>query len=240
MPRGIAVDGSGNLYIADNRNYRIRKVSTDGIITTVAGTGIRGYSGDGGAATSAQVIPSYLALDGSGNIYFLDGAEWGNFWSGARVRKVSTDGRITKVAGTGEVSTISGDGGPATSAALFVPQGIAVDGSGNLYIAEDGYSYRVRKVSTDGIITTVFGKPDLARPTGIAVDSSGNLYIADFAYFIPEDPVYSYGGGRIHRISADASSPRWPAVSLTRAIQVMADRLPKHNCGFREALPPMA
>jgi uncharacterized protein (TIGR03437 family) len=186
LPQGVAVDGSGNLFIADNGNSRVRKVSTNGIITTVAGTGFQGFSGDGGAATSAHLInPTGVAVDGSGNLFIAD--SYNN-----RIRKVSTNGIITTVAGNGTMG-FSGDGGPATSASLASPNAVAVDGSGNLFIA-DYNNNRVRKVSTTGIITTVAGNgtagfsgdggpatgAQIWGPDGVAVDASGNIFIADF------------------------------------------------------------
>ncbi len=190
FPNGVAVDGSGNLYIADSGNDRIRKVDPTGTITTVAGMGEngrgRGYSGDGGPAVEAQLAgPVGVAVDGSGNLYIADR---GN----RRIRKVDSRGRITTVAGTGEHG---GDGGPAARAQLNSPAGVAVDGSGNLYIA-DRDNDRIRKVDSTGTITTVAGggrgnglgnggPAVLARlngPAGVAVDGSGNLYIADSNY----------------------------------------------------------
>jgi len=183
-PAGVAVDSSGNLYIADRDNDRIRKVTSGGIISTVAGTGAWGYSGDGGAATDAQLYaPRGVAVDSSGNLYIAD-------FDNHRIRKVTSSGIISTMAGTGAFG-YSGDGGAATSAQLDSPTGIAVDSSGNLYIA-DLFNHRIRKV-TSGIISTVAGtgaqgysgdggaatSAQLNRPYGVAVDSSGNLYIAD-------------------------------------------------------------
>jgi hypothetical protein len=183
--RGVAVDAAGNLYIADWVNSRVRKVSTSGMITTVAGSGTYGFSGDGGPATDASLSSPYgVAVDAAGNLYIADA---GN----SRVRKVSTSGTITTVAGSGTYG-FSGDGGPATNAALSSPQGVALDAAGNLYIA-DAQDTRVRKVSTSGTITTVAGSgtygfsgdggpatdAGLKGPTGVAVDAAGNLYIAD-------------------------------------------------------------
>jgi hypothetical protein len=137
-PQGLAVDGAGNLFIADSNNHSIRKVSVSGIITTVAGNGTSGSSGDGDPATSAQLsYPQGLAVDGAGNL-FIAGDN--------RIRKVSASGIITTVAGNG-ISGFSGDGGPATSAALFYPKGLAVDDAGNLFIADGP---RVRKVPPAG------------------------------------------------------------------------------------------
>jgi hypothetical protein len=188
LPQGIAVDTAGNLFIADTGNHCIRKVdASTGVITTVAGTGTAGYSGDGGAATAAQLnSPQSIAVDASGNIYFTDTAN-------NRVRKVDvTWGTITTVAGTG-VADYGGDNGQATAAMLNYPAGIAVDTVGNLYIA-DTANNRVRMLDTStGIITTVAGNgvatylgdngqataASLNGPTGLAVDASGNLYISD-------------------------------------------------------------
>ena len=145
----MAVDGQGNVYIADFFNSRVRKVSPGGTITTFAGTGIQGFSGDGGPATSARLLgPQGVAVDGQGNVYIADGND-------DRVRKVSPAGTITTFAGTGHTG-FSGDGGPATSAQLSSPYGVAVDGKGNVYIA-DRQNIRVRKVSPGGTITTFAG-----------------------------------------------------------------------------------
>ncbi len=185
LPSGVALDASGNLYIADKGNNRIRKVSASGIITTVAGNGTGGYGGDGGPATSAQLSgPFAVTLDAAGNLYIAD-------WTNQRIRRVSTSGVITTVAGNG-AADYGGDGGPATSAPMYYPCGMAVDASGNLYFADNGNN-RVRKVSTSGIITTVAGNgtggyggdggaataAQLWGPVGVALDSSGNLYIAE-------------------------------------------------------------
>ena len=187
-PRGVAVDGSGNLYIADNQGNAIRKVVAEtGIITTVAGNGTPGYSGNGGPATSAQFNqPGGVAVDGSGNLYIAD-------YRNSAIRKVAAaTGRITTIAGNGAPG-YSGDGGLATSARLAYPRGVAVDGSGNLYIA-DADNNMVRAVAAvTGIITTVAGSgtmgysddggpavdAQLVLPLGVAVDGSGNLYIAE-------------------------------------------------------------
>ena len=181
-PSGVAVNASGNLYIADTDNRRIRKVDKNGIITTVAGNGIGGYSGDGGPATQAQLVrPSGVTVDASGNFYIAD-------TSNDRIRKVDTKGIITTVAGNG-MWGYGGDGGPATQATLNSPSGVTVDPSGNLYIA-DTSNDRIRKVDTKGIITTVAGNDErgdgglatdanLRHPSGVDIDGLGNLYIAD-------------------------------------------------------------
>src|SRR5439155_1718972 len=139
----------GSLYIVDQYNQRIRKVAPDGIITTVAGSGSAGFSGDGGLATSAQLHnPQGVALGLDGSLYIADN-------DNQRIRKVSPAGIITTVAGSGE-SGSSGDGGPATAAQLSYPRGLALGPDGSLYIADQD-SQRVRRVSPAGIITTVAG-----------------------------------------------------------------------------------
>jgi len=179
-PEGLAVDAAGNLYIADL--HRVRRVSASGIITTVAGNGEAGFSGDGGPATGAQLMPIGVAVNAAGNLYIAESS---------RVRKVSSSGIITTIAGN-DTAGFSGDGGPATSAQLNSVEGLAVDAAGNLYITET-YN-RVRKVSSNGIITTLAGNgtqgfsgdggpvtsAQLSGPHGVAVDGAGNLYIADF------------------------------------------------------------
>jgi PKD repeat protein len=205
-PVGVAVDGQGNLYIADRDNNRIRKVS-GGIITTVAGTGVAGYSGDGGQATSAQIRSPYgIALDAQGNLYIAD-------FNNNRVRKVTTAGVISTIAGTG-VAGYSGDGGQATSAQLKGPVAVALDAQGNLYIA-DYSNYRVRKVTTAGVISTVAGtgvpgfsgdggpatSAQTGSPAGVAVDVSGTLYIADWS----NNRIRAVSGGNITTIAGSTA-----------------------------------
>jgi sugar lactone lactonase YvrE len=238
-PAGIALDGNGNLYIADSGNHVVRQVTTDGIITTIAGTGVAGSAGDGGPAQNAQLnIPVAVAVDGVGNIYVAEQA-------GARVRRIGPDGTIVTVAGTG-VLGVSGDNGPATAARLNAPHGLAFDAKGNLLIAEgaaivmirpdgtiarlagngpggysgdggpataaavnwiwsvavgpDGSVYGadprdsvVRKITPDGRINTFAGNgvngytgdggpatnASLRAPSSVVVDAAGNVYIAD-------------------------------------------------------------
>ncbi len=185
MPQGVAVDAAGNLYIADTYNYRVRKVAVDGTITTVAGNGTAGFSGDGGPATGAQLnAPAGVAVDLAGNLFIAD---CGN----NRVREVAPNGTITTVAGNG-TGGYAGDGGPAISAQLNSPSGVAADGAGSLYVA-DTCNHRIRKVAIDGTITTVAGTgtagysgdggsatvAQLNYPYGVAVDAAGRIYIAD-------------------------------------------------------------
>ena len=184
-PSGVALDAAGNLYIADRGNNRIREVGANGIISTVAGNGTNGYSGDGGAATNANLNSPYgVAVDSSGNLYVAD---TGNH----RIRKVAANGVISTVAGKG-TAAYSGDGGTATNASLNSPYGLAVDSSGSLYVADTG-NQRIRKVAASGSISTVAGKggagytgdngaatnANVNSPYGVALDAFGNLYIAD-------------------------------------------------------------
>ncbi len=185
LPGGLTFDAAGDLYFADEQNNVIRKIDTAGNITTVAGNGTSGFSGDGGPATSAQLAdPSGVAIDAAGNLYVLDP---GN----TRIRKVDASGTITTFAGNGQFG-FSGDGGPATAASLSDIQGARFDGAGNLYVPQCT-NPAVRKIDTNGIITTVAGTGTggfagdggpataalLQCPSGVAIDSSGNLYIAD-------------------------------------------------------------
>jgi hypothetical protein len=186
-PKTVAVDALGNVYVGEAFS-RVRKVARDGTISTVAGTGTSGFSGDGGLAAAATLSwPSGLAVDGAGSLYIADRD---NF----RIRKVTPDGIITTVAGTGYVGPFpglggySGDGGPATLARLSAPSGIAVDVKGNLYIADQDNG-RVRVVTADGIIRTVAGPqmPDQSQPlypTAVALDRAGDLFIADNAVLV--------------------------------------------------------
>ncbi len=178
----VALDGAGNLYICELTN-RIRKVDTNGIITTVAGTGQPGYKGDGGPATSAELqFPQGMTVDTAGNIYFSDNTFY--------IRKVNTSGIISTIAGNGKLPA-PGEGTPALSTGMG-PIWVAVDGAGNLYYAEPSLG-RVRQINTSGIVNTVAGQVGsfnlgdggpatsayLQNPTGVAVDNSGNIYIAD-------------------------------------------------------------
>ena len=196
FPSSMAMDKSGNLYIADSANLRIRKVDTSGNISTVAGTGVTGNAGDGKAATAAQFgPPGGIAVDGSGNVYFSD---TGNHV----IRKIGTDGNISRFAGNGTLGFL-GDITPYTSptAAIVLasdaevsgPTGIAVDSKGNVYFSDTGNN-RIRRVSAkDSSITTIAGDgtgnyygdgagaaySEINHPTGMAFDASDNLYFAD-------------------------------------------------------------
>lgn len=163
-PFGIALDSTGNLYIADNQNYRIRVVNTAGIINTICGTGVAGYTGDGGPATMAKIGYSQgITVDPFGNIYYSD-------LGYNVVRKINTAGIITTVAGNG-VADSTGDGGPATLASLSAPRGLAADRAGNLYIADVGNN-RIRKVSPSGSISTFLRN----SAWDVKVNAAGDLF----------------------------------------------------------------
>jgi uncharacterized protein (TIGR03437 family) len=180
----VATDAAGNIYACDASNDIVVRIAPSGALTVVAGNGLRGYSGDGGPATSASLSqPQAVAVDANGDLYIADS-------NNNRIRRVRA-GVITTVAGNG-VSGFSGDGGAATSAQLRLPSGVALDGSGNLYIA-DTLNHRIRRVAPSGTISTVAGigvgaflgdggaatAAALNSPRGLAADAAGNLYIAD-------------------------------------------------------------
>jgi len=184
-PFGVAVDAAGGVYVADEFNNRIRTVTPGGIIDRLGGTGVAGYSGDGGPATLAQLnLPTDVEVDASGNVFVAD-------FANHRIRKISPTGLITTVAGTG-VDGYSVDQGPATSARLSAPIGVGLDADGNLLIA-DNNNARVRRVDSNGVITTVVGSgltgaagdggpataAELNHPFDVTTDDAGNLYLAD-------------------------------------------------------------
>jgi hypothetical protein len=206
-PTSVAVDAAGNLFIADSYNNRVRKVTPDSVIRTVAGSGTNGFSGDGGPATSASLsYPTGVAVDAAGNLFIAD-------TSNNRIRKVTPDGVIRTVAGGAFnfSGTISGDGGLATSASLFYPTSVAVDAAGNLFIA-DQYDQRIRKIIPSGLISTVAGNgtagfsrdgvpatsASLNFPSGVAVDAAGNLFISN------SDTEYVDGTSRIRKVERRA------------------------------------
>jgi serine/threonine-protein kinase len=184
-PVGVAVGGDGSLYIADRDNAAVRVVAPNGIIRTVAGTSVSGYSGDGGPGTQAKLSdPENIVVDRRGRVFFTDQIN-------ERIRMIDLDGTITTVAGTGDAGD-DGDGGPATDAMLDEPYGLAIDPAGNLYVA-DSSGARVQRIARDGVITTVAGtgvpgesgdggqatQAQIGQPSALAVDASGNLYIGD-------------------------------------------------------------
>ena len=203
-PTGIAVDSAGDIFFADTHNQRVREIN-GGKITTVAGTGVAGFSGDGAAASAAQLsYPTAVSVDGSGNLYIADS-------NNHRIRMVS-GGTITTVAGDGE-QLFSGDGGPATSAGLDTPSGVVADSSvpGRFYIS-DTHNERVRMVDASGTISTLAGNgtkgfggdgaaaaATLARPRGLTVDASGTLILVDS----DNNRMRSIAAGNISTLAGD-------------------------------------
>jgi sugar lactone lactonase YvrE len=197
FPTDVACDGAGNVYVADTFNNRVRKITSSGVITTVAGTGSPGFGGDGGPATQALLSnPRGLAVDAQGNLYIAD-------TSNNSVRRVTPQGTITTYAGTGPSGYgYNGDGIPATQSTLWNPSGVAVDGAGNLYIA-DTTNQRLRQVDAGGYIHTLAGNgytgesPDgtiglntlLNQPSRVALDGQGNLVFFDSGNYL----VRSFG-----------------------------------------------
>ncbi len=194
-PVGLTVDGAGDLFIGDRENQRVRKVSADGIMSTLAGDGDTTFGGDGGPATKASLYwPLNTAVDAAGDVYIADDNH-------NRVRKVTPDGTITTVIGDG-VPASSGDGGPAARARVNDPEGVVVDAAGNLYVSELGGNSdpdggnRIRRISPDGTVTTFAGTgrdgldgvpgpaahADIPQPGMLAIGSDGALYVQDQRY----------------------------------------------------------
>lgn len=186
FPSALALDRAGNIYIGDTGNYRIRRITSDGMIDTIAGTGLKGFAGDGGQAASASIDSVLgLAIDALGNIYFTESKVH-------RVRRITTDGIVRTYAGNG-AGAFAGDNGPANQASLNEPWHLTIDSGGNLLIA-DFRNHRLRRVTPAGIITTVAGtgtatsngdggpaaQATLLGPAGVYVDSSNNIYTTGF------------------------------------------------------------
>jgi hypothetical protein len=243
------LDTAGNLYLADSANSVIRKVATNGIITTVAGNyNLRDrYSGDGLAATNAGLaVPYGLAVDNSGDLYIAD---FGN----NVIRKVGANGIITTVAGNNNLGAgYSGDGNVATGARLDFPSGVAVDAGGNLYIA-DSVNNVIREAGANGIITTVAGNYNLGAgysgdgnvatsatldyPTGVAVDTTGDLYLADYGNSVIREVIASrnlnIAGGALTLSNATAAAAgsyqviiSGPCGSVTSSVVTLTVLLP--------------
>ena len=259
-PAGLAIDPTDNLYIADSHNHRIREViATTGIIKTIAGTGSAGFLGDGGLAKAASLnLPTALVVDSIGNLYFAD-------TNNHRVRQIrSSTGIISTVAGNG-TQGFTGDNGPATSANIDSPNGLAVDAAGNLSLA-DTHNGRVRQVSAaTGLITTIAGGSSrlfagdggvataagLALPRGLTVDSAGNLYIADSANHrirrispsgtittVAGEGTQTFAGDGAPAIAASLDTPRSVAVSPD-GLMTLADTANKRVRQF-DSIPPPA
>jgi hypothetical protein len=257
-PSGVAVDASGNLFIADLYNERIRKVGTNGIITTVAGNGTQGYSGDGGAAINAELsLPSGVAVDATGNLFIAD---WGN----NVIREVGTDGIINTVAGNGYRNFFTGDGGyagdggAATNAELWNPSGVTVDSTGNLFIA-DSQNNRIREVIQGPTLVLNdlgFGNAGaydvvVSNPYGSVTSSVVNLTVTlpvilsapqltvgntDFTFLL------SGPAGSNYVLQASTNLLNWSPVS-TSTIPVsgsitLSNAISGYNCRFYRAVIP--
>jgi RHS repeat-associated protein len=256
-PVSVAIGADGSLYIADQGNLRIRRVAPDGIITTVAGNGQYGFSGDGGPAVAAQLdFPHAIAVGPDESIYFSD-------LRNMRVRRVGTDGMISTVAGNGTNWPL-GDGGPATAAAISWPYGLDIDADGNLYVSDADWDL-VRRVDANGIITTVAGSRGaccfadglpataarLERPDGVAVGVDGSLYIVDsFQYRIrhldPDGILSTVAGSGANSFSGDGGpataagiTPRRIALAPDGSIY-MTDNFSNRIRVIRPVLPNVA
>jgi uncharacterized protein (TIGR03437 family) len=186
-PEGLALDGSGNLYVADTNNNRIRRITPQGIIATVAGTGVSGFSGDGGPAVNAQLTsPAGVTFDGAGNLYIAEAA---------RIRRVSTSGIITTFAGNGTAG-FSGDNGAAIDAQIRAGKGLAADSSGNIYFS-DMTDQRIRKIAVDGTISTIAGNVTLTPGTSGGPSSGDGGPAAEASLNLPSD-VFVAASGRIY------------------------------------------
>jgi trimeric autotransporter adhesin len=210
---GLAVDGAGNVLLGDLGNRRVRRISPDGIIVTIAGNGVSGMAGDGGPAVEAQLgQPSGLAVDPDGNLYISD-------LDHNVVREVSAAGVIRTVAGTASQNPgYSGDGGPATNARLALPTALAADLKGNLFIA-DSLNHVIRKIAPDGTITTLPGSTALYWPSGLAVDARGNLFITDYELqairkVAPDGTVSSVAGNGVAGFSGDGGTASKAQVNM--------------------------
>jgi uncharacterized protein (TIGR03437 family) len=241
LPRAVAVDNAGNIFICDTQNHRVRKVSPNGIITAFAGSGALGSGGDGGPATGASMNePRGVIVDAAGNVYIADSQN-------NKVRRVTPDGKIDTYAGTGRAD-FGGDGGPAKDAFLSFPLGLALDSAGNLYLSDNGNN-RIRRVNaSDGKITTIAGNgfvgfdgddgpapaAILNFPAGVAVDGAGNIYLVDQGNArvrrvgvadgkistVAGTGTFGYNGDGIAATSAHLNQPRLMAVDAAGDIYI--------------------
>jgi serine/threonine-protein kinase len=186
-PDGVAVDANGNVYVCEA--YRIRKVTPDGMISTIAGTGTSGTGGDGGPAVAATLKdPTGIAVAGDGTVYVTD-------YSAHTIRRILPNGKIERFAGTNNEYGYAGDGAKAVDARLYDPAGLAIGPDGSVYVADNGNN-AIRKITPDGVITTVAGSPNASddadgirateakiySPAGVAVDRTGAIYITQANY----------------------------------------------------------
>ncbi len=233
QPMGVAVDAAGDVLVADLSN-RIRKITPDGIITTVAGSGIAGFAGDGGPATNAQLNhPTGVAVDAAGGILIADQHNY-------RVRRVDPSGTITTVAGTGSSGYGLGDGGLAVDVGLNLPTTLALDAQGGILIAEMG-ERRIRRIDPDGTISTIAGdsgsgydgdnKPateaSLTKPTGLAVAPTGDVLIADqgdqrVRRVDPSGVIHTIAGNGLMATTGDGGPAS--AASLNNPTSLLMDR----------------
>ncbi|MGE5548948.1 MAG: OmpL47-type beta-barrel domain-containing protein, partial [Bacteroidota bacterium] len=233
ISHGVAIGPDGSIFISDTDNNRIRRVDPDGIITTIAGTGVAGYSGDGGPATAAMIDNPYgVAICPDGGIYISD---YGNH----RIRRVDPNGIITTIAGTGQQG-YSGDAGPATEAMLSGPKGVAVGPDGSICIADSNNS-RIRRVGPDGIITTIAGTGQqgysgdggpaivakLAWPVGVTFGPDGSIYIGDDFYWVrrisPDGIITTIAGTGVGGYSGDGGPATAAMLCRTRGVAVGPD-----------------
>lgn len=242
FPRWVLQDAAGNTYLSDTFNHRIRKIASNGLISTFAGTGIAAFSGDGGQARNANLsYPSGIAYDAAGNMIVADA---GN----NRIRKIDTAGVITTIAGVGTAG-YSGDGGPATLAQLFGPYGVALDIAGNIFFT-DIDNQVVRKIDTLGIITTVAGNgtagyngdgitatsAQLNFPRGVILDSHENLYIADtmnhrVRRVNAAGTIFTFAGDGTQGFSGDGGPATAAEVGNPRGLLIQGNQLFISNAG---------
>jgi hypothetical protein len=247
IPAGLAIDAAGNIYVVNGGCHSVRKINTSGIITTIAGSGVWGFSGDGGPATAAQLNnPLGITFDAIGNMFISD-------YLNCRIRKIDPAGSITTYAGSSTAGGFGGDGGAATAALLRRPEGITMDAAGNLIIADE-LNHRIRKVDPLGIITTIAGSSStggyggdggpatstlLNRPADVAFDCAGNLYIADAYNYRVRTITYNHSpyiaGGLAQTLIVCADTPFKPIDGLLAATELDAGQTITWSIGMPPA-----